>query len=90
MELNSNCEGCAVSVHLSEEEIRELFGSTMKLKSVKTVSEDEHKRRMDICKSCDQLVYNTTCKQCGCIIHVKAKLAGARCPYPYNSKWETA
>ena len=84
---NSACEACAVSVHLTEQEIEEMFGKAVRVKSVKTVSEEEYSRRMALCKSCDCLLYNTTCRHCGCIIQVKAKLASAKCPFPYNPKW---
>ena len=57
----------------------------MKVKNVKLVTEEEYNNRLEKCRSCDHLEYGTTCKFCGCIIQIKAKLAGARCPYPYAS-----
>ena len=84
---NSDCEACAVSVHLTEQEIEEMFGTAVRIKNIKTVSEEEYARRMAICKACDCLLYGTTCRHCGCVIQVKAKLTAAKCPFPYNPKW---
>ncbi|NLE23847.1 MAG: hypothetical protein GX625_00665 [Clostridiaceae bacterium] len=87
MSHSSKCEACSVSVHLSQEEIDTLFGKTMKVKNIKTVNEDEYKKRIDICMSCESLLYDTTCRYCGCIVQIKAKLQNSTCPYPYEPKW---
>ncbi|MGI6188740.1 MAG: hypothetical protein GX041_09585 [Clostridiales bacterium] len=81
------CKGCTGTVRLTREEIDEIFGETMKVKNVKLVTEEEYNNRLEKCRSCDHLEYGTTCKFCGCIIQIKAKLAGARCPYPYEPRW---
>jgi hypothetical protein len=81
------CKGCTSSVHISDDEIKKIFGSEVKVKNVKLVSEELYKNRLDICKNCDAFVYNTTCKYCGCLIEIKAKLSASKCPFPYNPKW---
>ena len=87
MSNQNQCEACSVSVHLTQEEIDMLFGKMSKVRNIKTVSEDEYEKRMNICKSCDSLMYETTCRHCGCIVQIKAKLQNATCPYPFNPKW---
>ena len=86
MAYNSECEGCEISVHLTAREIEDMFGAA-RVKNVKTVSEREYTRRMDICGACECLLYGTTCRHCGCVVQVKAKLATAKCPFPYSPKW---
>ncbi|MFY9569534.1 MAG: DUF6171 family protein [Acetivibrionales bacterium] len=81
------CKGCSGSVRLSPGEIRKLFGETLRIKDVKTVTEEEYQQRLALCKSCDSLQYGTTCIHCGCIVEIRAKLAASRCPYPYDPKW---
>ena len=81
------CKGCSVSVRLSPEEIKKLFGETLRIRDVKTVSEEEYQRRLALCRSCDSLQYGTTCIHCGCIVEIRAKLAASHCPYPYDPKW---
>ena len=45
------------------------------------VSEEEAKRRFEICKSCPELIKLTSqCKKCGCFMAVKTKLQLAECP----------
>lgn len=84
--MTENCEACAVSVHLTPEEIERMFG-TLSMKQVKTVTEDVYQRRLSECRACEALLYGTTCRHCGCVVQVKAKLMGARCPFPYQPKW---
>jgi len=43
------------------------------------------KARLEICESCDKLISTTKqCKECGCIMPLKVRLASAKCPL---SKW---
>ena len=49
------------------------------------VEEAEATRRYDICKACPELIDLTKqCKQCGCVMPLKTKLAKAECPL---KKW---
>jgi hypothetical protein len=37
--------------------------------------------RMEICKTCPFFIKTTTqCSKCGCLMHLKTKLAQAQCP----------
>jgi hypothetical protein len=81
------CKGCSASVRLSPDEIKKLFGETLKVKNVKTVTEEEYQRRLALCKTCASIQYGTTCLHCGCIVEIRAKLAAFQCPYPYDPKW---
>jgi len=56
-------------------------------KNVKLVNQEEYHSRLEICKQCQYLDYGTTCRLCGCLVQIKAKLAGAQCPYPYQPRW---
>jgi hypothetical protein len=48
-------------------------------------SEQDAKNRLDICKACPELIQAThQCKKCGCLMHLKTKLAKAECPL---GKW---
>lgn len=45
------------------------------------VSEEDAKTRLDICKACPRLIKATNqCKECGCFMNLKTKLADASCP----------
>jgi len=82
------CKGCTASVHMTEEEIASIFGQTMRIRNVKLVSEEEYARRMEACRACGAFQFGTTCRWCGCLMAVKAKLAAARCPAPEGSRWQ--
>lgn len=84
---NPQCKGCSTSVRLSPEEIRKLFGDTLRVKDIKVVSEEEYQKRLVHCQTCTSLQYGTTCKHCGCLVEIRAKLAASKCPYPYAPKW---
>lgn len=46
---------------------------------------EESLARLDICKSCPELIQlTTTCKKCGCFMLAKTKVAKAECPI---GKW---
>ncbi|MBM7582589.1 hypothetical protein JOD02_001446 [Caldicoprobacter guelmensis] len=84
---NGECKGCSATVRLSQHEIEEIFGETLKIRNVKLVTQEEYNARLEICRQCTYLDYGTTCRLCGCLVQIKAKLKGARCPYPYQPKW---
>jgi len=49
------------------------------------ISEDAAFERLDICKSCPELIKLTsTCKKCGCFMKLKTHLKYAECPL---GKW---
>lgn len=81
------CKGCSATVHMMPEEIAKLFGETLRVRTVKLTTEDEYARRMAACRTCDAFQFGTTCRWCGCLMAVKAKLAAARCPAPEGSRW---
>lgn len=81
------CKGCLETVHLSEEETKQVFGDVLRVKGVKLSTTETYRQRLETCYECSALQYDTTCKYCGCIVQVKAKLLNSKCPYPYNPKW---
>ena len=78
---------CGVSVHLKDEEIKIILAAMLENDGVEAVDDEEYTRRMIICSECESLIFNTTCRHCGCLVQVKAKLADSKCPYPYQPKW---
>jgi len=37
------------------------------------------RERLEVCKSCDYLALGSTCKLCGCFVHIKAGYTNASC-----------
>lgn len=83
----SDCKGCSASVHVTPEEIAKLFGETLRVRNLKLTTEAEYDRRIAVCTTCSDYQWGTTCRYCGCLMAVKAKLSSARCPSPHGSKW---
>jgi hypothetical protein len=52
---------------------------------LQTVSEEEIKRRLDVCADCEHFIpHSARCKLCGCFTKFKAKLKSGGCPI---NKW---
>lgn len=53
--------------------------------SVPKLSDDDAKKRYSICLDCDRFLKVTNqCKECGCFMSIKTRLATASCPI---GKW---
>lgn len=86
MSEDRECKGCGASVRLSAGEVQRILAEYFDGREVSVVDDAEHERRLAICRSCDQLVYGTTCLHCGCLVEIRAKLAEQRCPH-VPAKW---
>ena len=53
-------------------------------KHIKT-EDDEYKRRLNLCRECDNLV-NGMCKICGCFVEMRAAVKNNYCP-DIRNKW---
>jgi hypothetical protein len=82
-----NCKGCSASVHVSEEEIRELVAS-LGLRPDERASDAVFLKRLAACDACEHLKLGTTCMQCGCLVRVRALIASSRCPAPSGNRWK--
>jgi len=81
------CKGCTETVRRTPQEVEEWMRRRMSGPEWPAVPEQEYERRLAECRTCPSLVYGTTCKICGCLVQVRAKLPDARCPYPYEPRW---
>ncbi|MBW8349507.1 hypothetical protein K0H71_08625 [Bacillus sp. IITD106] len=82
----SICKGCTQNVIVSKEVLQELIHDAEK-EGRNIVSDDVYEIRLNICKNCPSLQYETTCMHCGSLIHYRAKLEQSTCPHPEGSKW---
>ncbi|WP_407271195.1 DUF6171 family protein [Radiobacillus sp. PE A8.2] len=81
-----SCKGCSTSVIVSTQEIEKLVEEQLLLED-DLVTDDLFKERLEHCKQCPSLMYDTTCGHCGCFVQFRAKLAYKSCPYPGGAKW---
>ncbi len=80
------CKGCLSSVIVSSEEVEQLINEQLELET-DLVDDDLYEERLEACKSCPSLAYDTTCSHCGCFVQFRAKLAYKHCPYPGGARW---
>lgn len=78
---------------LTEKEITEIINSRSSTTEVESVDKgntlffaalDIQTERYEICKQCPSFTVLKTCKECGCIMPLKTKIASATCPV---EKW---
>lgn len=80
------CKGCRASVHVKDGVIEHALGELTAQGSI-LVEDDEYQRRLAQCATCDAFVYGTTCRICGCLLPVRARLADKSCPMPETPRW---
>jgi hypothetical protein len=69
--------------------IRERFGEqaeklVQNIKNKVVVNDDEHQKRLDICRSCENYTTLHMCKECHCYMPLKTKFSVFECPI---KKW---
>ena len=84
---DGKCKGCSVSVRLSADEVERILAEYLCDHPADVVDDATHQKRLAICAECDDLQYATTCRYCGCLVPVMAKLAAKRCPRPGDVAW---
>lgn len=87
MAYRDKCKACSASVHVNSEDIGRMVDEIVNSPEFNIVTEKVYEERLNQCHNCDNLLYDTTCMQCGCIIQVRALLEDKDCPHPNKSRW---
>ena len=82
------CRRCMPDGQTREEFFRDLARYVERIPAEERVDETEYWRRLDKCRSCDQL-WQGMCRQCGCYVELRAALKVRRCPMTVP-KWNAA
>jgi len=82
----TECKGCTASVWVEIDETYEKLKATL-VDQNRAVTKEIYENRLKTCKSCSSLIYNTTCKHCGCLVHARALDKNSYCPEPSGAKW---
>lgn len=67
-------------MRLAPGEVDRILADYLKDHPSDLVDESTYNRRLSICAACPDLQYRTTCRHCGCLVAVRAKLASKPCP----------
>lgn len=78
----ADCKGCRATIRLAPGEIDRLLAQYLNGTTAPRAQDAEYTRRLAVCSSCPDLSYGTTCRHCGCLVALRAKLADKRCPSP--------
>ena len=81
------CPACGVSVRVSPAEVERILNGMLASGAVRRADEQSAIRRLELCRTCPSLDYGTTCRYCGCLVDILARLAGKRCPHPAGARW---
>ena len=82
-----SCKGCLDNVFVTDEVIQQLVQEAEEDPS-KIVSVEIYEARLKECKSCQSLLYGTTCVHSGCIIRYRAIFKNKSCPSMVKPKWD--
>ena len=83
----SNCKACQITSHIQDGEIKQLLNRLINANKIQFVDEELYLKRLAICQSCEYLEQQKTCRQCGCLIQIRAASKKSNCPYPKHHKW---
>jgi hypothetical protein len=84
--IQRDCPGCGASVGLSPGEVERIITDYFRGRPQSMVDDPTYNWRLSKCRSCRDLQYGTTCRHCGCLVAVRAKLTDKACPAPMP-KW---
>lgn len=78
------CIGCerSTAAHVPKREVQRLLAAFLASNpAAALVDESTYAARLAICRSCPELRFGgTTCRYCGCLVAVRAKLREKTCP----------
>ena len=84
---DGNCKGCGATVRLSDEQVDRILADYLRDHPSEVVDDAAYQERLAICGECGDLEYGTTCRHCGCLVPVLAKLVAKHCPCPGDRAW---
>ena len=80
------CRKCLLGELNEDDYIRSLKDYISSYPQEKRCSDNEYRRRLDICKRCIHLS-NAMCAQCGCYVELRALKKEMYCP-DYGNRWK--
>ena len=81
------CRACEAAIDMTREQIRALAEKLRFDDTQQPATDEEYKRRLDACESCEALLGGATCAHCGCIVPLRAMQLARGCPHPEGPRW---
>ncbi|MEK5165631.1 DUF6171 family protein [Paenibacillus sp. FSL R5-0527] len=82
----AECKGCREEYKVTEAQIARILASPM-FAAEHCVPDEVYEQRLKACGACPKFENGTTCRVCGCIVPVVAKLKERACPMPGGGRW---
>jgi hypothetical protein len=89
MPRESACKACGEEYRVTEQQIARILAAPM-FSSEHAVPDELYGARLAACRGCPKLEGGVTCRVCGCIVPVVAKLKERTCPLPGGGRWPVA
>jgi len=87
MSQTETCRGCVRIVNLAPGEVDRILAAVLRDEPAASLADDAtYQDRLVECSGCGDLRHGTTCRHCGCLVAVRAKIAGKYCPAP-QPRW---
>jgi len=86
-EADLECEGCRATVRLRRRDVDRIIREYLRDHPGTLAAEAVYQERLASCRACADLEYGTTCRHCGCLVELRARLADKRCPRPGRPAW---
>ncbi len=80
------CKKCLLLEAGEERSFRGVSDYIDNIDSALKVDEDVYKKRLSLCKVCDNLI-SGMCLKCGCYVEIRAVLKDKSCPNFDDKKW---
>ncbi|MCC7494642.1 MAG: hypothetical protein IT204_19950 [Fimbriimonadaceae bacterium] len=84
--MSAGCPGCGAQVRLPAREVERLLQQYLATHPGPLAAPLVAQSRLAICAACEQRLYGTTCRHCGCLVEIRARLQDQRCPAP-QPRW---
>jgi hypothetical protein len=81
------CRDCSENIEVAPDKIEEMLQYLVKTRNMELVDDETSNKRLSLCMGCTAYAHGGTCKYCGCLVQIRTKIQGERCPYPLNPKW---
>ncbi len=89
MSYPTGCPACGLSVRLKPGEVERIVADYFRGDPPALATDAEYARRLAICVGCADLLYGNTCRHCGCLVEVRARIRDKSCPAPAE-RWGTS
>jgi hypothetical protein len=80
------CKACGFQARLKPEAVQRIIDDYFGDETPALADAETWRRRLDVCGTCPDLLLGNTCRHCGCLVEIRARIAEKACPAP-RPRW---